>query len=205
MDKKKISILYIEDNSADVVLLRELLSEEQNLEFVLEDVDTLSAGLERLEAGGIDLVLLDLSLPDSQGSTTFFIVREAVKNIPIILMTGLQDEDVALQLVQKGAQDYLLKGDINGTLLVRSFRYAIEREKLSALLRDALEQIYTLKGLIPICSSCKNVRDDKGYWQRVESYLSQYSSVKFSHGICPVCAKKLYPEYCENLSNTSLR
>ena len=201
MNTKKRNILYIEDNAADVVLLRELFSEEPNLEFSIEEAGTLSSGLDRLSEGGVDLILLDLSLPDSQGSATFYIVHETVKNIPIILMTGLQDENLALELVQKGAQDYLIKSEINRTLLVRAFRYAIEREKLLVELREALDQIYTLKGLIPICSSCKNIRNDKGYWQQVESYISQHSTVKFSHGICPRCAQKLYPEYCADFSS----
>jgi len=70
-----------------------------------------------------------------------------------------------------------------------------ERERLVAELREALDKIKTLRGLIPICASCKKIRDDKGYWNQVESYVSEHSLAEFSHGICPDCAKKLYPEY----------
>lgn len=69
-----------------------------------------------------------------------------------------------------------------------------EREKLIIELQDALEKVQTLSGLVPICANCKNIRDDKGYWNKIESYLQKYSEVKFSHGICPECAKKLYPD-----------
>ncbi len=70
-----------------------------------------------------------------------------------------------------------------------------EREQLVAQLKDALEKIKTLRGLIPICASCKKVHDDKGYWTQVEAYVSEHSLAEFSHGICPDCAKKMYPEY----------
>jgi hypothetical protein len=64
-------------------------------------------------------------------------------------------------------------------------------------LEDALAQVQVLKGLLPICASCKKIRDDKGYWQSVENYISTHSEAKFSHDICPECMKKLYPEYCD--------
>ena len=69
-----------------------------------------------------------------------------------------------------------------------------EREKLIAELQDALKNVNTLSGLLPICASCKKIRDDKGYWNQIESYISRHSDTEFSHGICPVCAKKLYSD-----------
>jgi hypothetical protein len=69
-----------------------------------------------------------------------------------------------------------------------------ERENLITKLQDALAKIKTLRGLLPICSSCKKIRDDKGYWNQIESYISDHSEAEFTHGICPKCAKKLYPE-----------
>jgi len=74
-----------------------------------------------------------------------------------------------------------------------------ERERLIKELQDALGQVRELSGLLPICASCKSIRDDKGYWTRLEAYLSAHSKAEFSHGICPDCAKKLYPEYCAHL------
>jgi hypothetical protein len=69
-----------------------------------------------------------------------------------------------------------------------------ERENLIAKLQDAVAKIKTLRGLLPICSSCKKIRDDKGYWNQIESYIRDHSEAEFTHGICPKCAKKLYPE-----------
>jgi PAS domain S-box-containing protein len=70
-----------------------------------------------------------------------------------------------------------------------------EREKLILELQDALAKIKTLSGMLPICASCKKIRDDKGYWSQIEAYISEHSEAEFSHGVCPECAKKLYPEY----------
>ncbi|MBI5557102.1 MAG: response regulator [Deltaproteobacteria bacterium] len=195
MNNQSITILYIEDNAADVVLVQEMLADEPNLICVLENSPRLAAGMERLEAGGIDLTLLDLSLPDSHGLETFLALKNKMSGMPVIVMTGTDDEALAVKAVQAGAQDYLVKRHLDTNLLVRAIRYAIEREKLLASLRQASEQIKTLKGFIPICASCKNVRDDKGFWHQVESYISKHSDAEFSHGICPDCAQKLYPDF----------
>lgn len=195
MNKKSITVLYIEDNAADVVLVEEMLADEKNQSYSLESAPSLAAGMQRLAAGGIDLTLLDLSLPDSHGLETFLTLKNEVNGMPVIVMTGTDDEALAVKAVQAGAQDYLVKRHLDTNLLVRAIRYAIEREKLIGSLRQAFEQIKTLKGFIPICASCKNVRDDKGFWHQVESYIRDHSEAEFSHGICPECAMKLYPEF----------
>jgi PAS domain S-box-containing protein len=74
-------------------------------------------------------------------------------------------------------------------------RAGAEREKLIAELQEALEKITTLKGLLPICAACKKIRDDRGYWQQIEVYMRNHTDVEFSHGLCPECAKRLYPEF----------
>jgi hypothetical protein len=84
---------------------------------------------------------------------------------------------------------------VEADLLVRAIAYAIEREKLRVRLQDALDQIRILRGLLPICDYCKNVRDDKGFWHQVEEYVSRHSQVEFTHGICPACTKKFYPGF----------
>lgn len=194
MQLKPINILYIEDNPGDVVIMEEMLSEEQSAACSLESADLLSAGLERLEKGEIDVVLLDLSLPDSHGIETFETVKNRTSGVPIIVVTGTDDKTLAVKAVQEGAQDYLVKGQMDAPILIRAMRYAIEREKLVVELRKALEQIKTLRGLIPICASCKKIRDDRGFWHQVEEYVGAHSEAEFSHGLCPACAKRLYPE-----------
>jgi PAS domain S-box-containing protein len=78
-----------------------------------------------------------------------------------------------------------------------------ERERLITELQSAIEHIKTLRGIIPICASCKKIRDDKGYWQQVEAYVSRHTEAQFSHGVCPDCMKKLYPEFCEDKETDS--
>jgi hypothetical protein len=74
----------------------------------------------------------------------------------------------------------------------------IERKRLISELQEALEKIETLQGILPICASCKKIRDDNGHWNQIEVYIRDHSEAEFSHGICPECAKKLYPEFCGN-------
>jgi len=200
-----VTILLIEDNPVDVYLIREMLSERTH-DIILEDADSLAKGLARIEAGEIDLVLLDLGLPDSQGIDGVKNIYERFGRLPIIVLTGLSDEQFGIQAVQEGAQDYLIKGQTNGSLLLKAIRYAIERKQLEnekehliRELQESLAKVKRLSGLLPICASCKKIRDDKGYWNQVETYLSEHSDAKFSHGICPECGKKLYPEFYDKV------
>ena len=124
---KKVRILLIEDNPGDARLIRESLFEAPTTAFELQHADRLHSGLKILELGETDLILLDLSLPESWGINTLLKVREAAPTIPIVVLTGLDDETAAVTAVQEGAQDYLVKGNVTGSLLVRSIRYAIER------------------------------------------------------------------------------
>jgi hypothetical protein len=78
-----------------------------------------------------------------------------------------------------------------------------EKAKLIIELQDALAQVKTLSGLLPICSWCKQIRDDRGYWNQIESYIKEHTEAEFSHGICPACAKKHYPEFFKNDSNSN--
>ncbi len=137
MESKSNKILLIEDNPGDARLLQEMLAEIRDISFELDWVDRLSTGLERLAAGGIDVVLLDLSLPDSQGFETFAKARSQASETPIILLTGLNDEMMAIRVAQEGAQDYLIKGQVDSNLLKRSMRYAIARKRTERALREA--------------------------------------------------------------------
>jgi len=114
MDNYKMKILLIEDNPGDARLISEMVKEEMNGRYVLEWFDQLSTGLDRLAEGGIDLILLDLLLPDSRGLDTFSRVYALAPQLPIIVLTGLDDEELAIKTLQQGAQDYLVKGRIEG-------------------------------------------------------------------------------------------
>ncbi len=134
-----IKVLLIEDNPGDARLIRELLAEEKGGSLRLEHVDRLSAGIERLTNGKVDIVILDLGLPDSQGLDTFIKVHNSVPQIPIVILSGLTDEALAAKAVREGAQDYLTKGYVDSNLLGRSLRYAIERKRAEQARRVAEE------------------------------------------------------------------
>jgi signal transduction histidine kinase len=141
IDDRLIKILLIEDNPGDTRLIREILTEARGETFDMECADRLSTGLERLAAGGIDVVLLDLSLPDGQGFDTFVRAHAQASGVPIVVLTGLDDEALAVQAVQKGAQDYLVKGHADGYSLTRAIRYAIERQQAEEALKEYSERL----------------------------------------------------------------
>ena len=141
MDANNLSILLVEDNPGDARLIRELLTEAKGASFNLAVADLLATGLARLSAGGTDAVLLDLSLPDSQGLDTLVRVRAQAPHIPIVVLTGQEDETLGLELVQAGAQDYLVKGQVDGNLLARSIRYAVERKRTEEELTIANKEL----------------------------------------------------------------
>lgn len=130
MTARRLKVLLVEDNAADARLIQESLAERSDEPFDLETVDTLQTGLERLSAGGIDAMLLDLGLPDSYGLETFARAKARALGVAIIILTGMNDDSLALKLVQGGAQDFVAKVDVSGNNLTRAILYAVEREKL---------------------------------------------------------------------------
>ncbi|MBW4555603.1 MAG: response regulator [Trichormus sp. ATA11-4-KO1] len=140
MAGKLIKVLLVEDNPGDVFLLQELLKEVTTAKVELQPVEQLLEALECLANDSFDVILLDLSLPDSQGLETFIKVARQAKATPIIVLTGIDDETLALRAMQEGAQDYLVKGQVTGDLLVRSMRYAIERQRSENALRQSEER-----------------------------------------------------------------
>lgn len=198
---EKISVLIVEDNPLDTLLIKENLDDIPEKYYSVKDVTTLAEAMRKITAGRFDVILLDLSLPDSKGFDT---VRTVVSRFPqstIIVLTGLKDEQLALQAVRYGAQDYLEKNQISPALLHRSISYAVERKKaalerenLLADLTEALERIEQLQGILPICAACKKIRNSEGGWEQIEVYLKKHANTSFSHGICPNCLTELYPD-----------
>jgi len=143
VEGEKIRILLIEDNPGDARLIRELLAEGGGASFDLEHVDCLSKGLTRLAQGGVGIVLLDLTLPDSHDLDGLGKILAQTLEVPIVVLSGVSDERVTIKAVRGGAQDYLVKGKIDSNLLVRSLRYAIERQRLRVALHES-EALYRL-------------------------------------------------------------
>jgi DNA-binding NtrC family response regulator len=192
--KQKISVLVVEDSLDDYFFLKRVLDSSEEIEANFFHEDRLERAISVAKNKVIDVAIIDLCLPDSFGLDTYVAFHEKYPLIPTIIMTGYKDHQMAFAAVQKGAQDYLIKGEPSATAIIRTIRYAIERQRLTTELKTALDHIKQLQGMLPICSVCKNIRDDKGYWNRIESYISEHSEVKFSHGLCPDCARKIYPD-----------
>jgi signal transduction histidine kinase len=139
MPEHPVQILAIEDDIQDIKLIQKYLKRAKSFRIQLESTQTLSEGLVRLAQGGIDLVLLDLSLPDQQGLDTFRLVSKQFSKVPILILSGLKDEEIAVKAVQEGAQDYLIKGQLDSALLVRAIRYGMERHYLR-LFKEQINQ-----------------------------------------------------------------
>ena len=146
---KPLHALLIEDNLSDVELIQELLSEATadttSTQIYIEQEETLLGGMRRYSEnkGTFDIILLDLGLPDSQGLETFTKLVERAPHIPIIVLTGLNDVDLAVETVRRGAQDYLVKGRHDGEILLRAIRYAVERKRSEAKIAR-LNRLYTV-------------------------------------------------------------
>lgn len=146
MQGKSIRLLMIEDNVLDVEIVRELLVDARWLSITIEHCETLAAGIERLSDTHppIDIAFLDLTLTDAHGLKCFDQVHQAFPELPLIILSGNTDDALALEAVQKGAQDYLVKGKFNTKLLQRSIFYAMERQQLLLELKDKTQRLQDL-------------------------------------------------------------
>jgi two-component system cell cycle response regulator len=164
MPEDRINVLVVEDNPGDVRLIREMLAESNENGFLVEPVNQLSAGLARLSESGIQVVLLDLSLPDSQGLDTFAQVHAHAPDIPVIILTGLDDETLGQIAVREGAQDYLVKSQITSPILARAIRFAIERQRLVVELNtkslvDPLTNLYNRRAFFALADRQIRIAD----------------------------------------------
>jgi len=141
----KLKVLLIEDDAGYARMIQEVLPEARGGPFEVECADRLSRGLERLARGGIDVILSDLGLPDSQGLETFTKLQAQAPQLPILLLTGRDDEALAIRAVAEGAQDYLVKGQMEGAPLARAIRYAAERRRLTAEMEQSQKQQLEIK------------------------------------------------------------
>lgn len=195
MNRQTIKILLVEDNPGDARLVKEMLHGENRFRHELTHTTTLHQAREYLSATVPDVVLLDLTLPDGQNKTSAISLIETFNKIPVVILTGLDDDSIGLESIQRGAQDYLIKGQTDSKLMVRVIQYSIERkqaelekERLIRELQELFKQVKTLRGLLPMCTQCKKIRDDQGDWVVLEEFIQENSNTDISHGICPECA-----------------
>ncbi|MDO8689586.1 MAG: diguanylate cyclase, partial [Dehalococcoidia bacterium] len=173
--KGSLVVLLVEDNPADARLIREYLARQEGSLYRIEWVQRLSEALDRLSRGGVEVVLVDLNLPDSVGLDTFRAVHARAGGAPVLPVTGLDDERLALEIVKMGAQDYLVKGKIDEKLLSKSIRFAVERSRAEESLREREEKFRIITST---AHDAIIIMDSKGrttYWNAAAEAIFGYS------------------------------
>jgi phosphoserine phosphatase RsbU/P len=194
-------ILIAEDDPTSRKILTAFLT-KQGHEIVVT-VNGAEAWQAMLQPDAPLLAILDWMMPEMDGIEVVRRVRaaETVQAPYIIILTARGDKADIIAGLDAGANDYLTKPFDVGELRARvevGRRMAEMQDALAGKIKelsDALKQIRTLRGILPICASCKNIRDDQGYWSQVEVYVRNHTEADFSHSICPACERKLYPEF----------
>ncbi len=151
------------------------------------------------------LAILDWMMPGMDGIEICRRISDTDSQQPpyLIMLTSKSEKTDIIAGLNAGADDYLTKPYDIGELTARvsvGCRMIEMQESLATQIQElsqALEHIKTLQGILPICSFCKKIRDDKGYWERVDEYIGRHSDAQFSHSVCPKCKKKHYPKYCK--------
>ncbi len=198
MDGLRIKVLLVEDNPGDARLLREALAEMADARFELTHVNRLSEALRRLEEDRFDIILLDLSLPDAHGLNTVVWAHGQVPHLPIVVLTGLEDEKLAAETLRQGAQDYLVKGKVDGNLLERSIRYAIERKRAEEAIQQNLRRLRALREIERATTSTLDLRTVLDVLlQKIDSLLP-YSATTVR--LFNKATRLLEPIACRNLS-----
>ncbi len=192
MPPERIQVLMVEDNPGDARLLQLTLSEVTSAKFDLTCVDLLSSAMKSLSEQAFDAVLLDLSLPDSQGFDTFTKLHERFPEVPIVVLSGLSDETLALRAVQEGAQDYLVKGQVNGAdLISRSLRYAIERKRTQEALQESEERFRSAFDSAAIGMALVSL---DGYWLQVNRALCEIIGYSEQELLATGCLQVTHPD-----------
>ena len=206
--------ILVTDDDPDVLLLTTQLLRGAGYEIL--EASTGKECLEAAKAHRPDILLLDVILPDMTGIELCRQLKAdgGLQDIFVILVSGIQiSSEYQADGLNVGAEGYIIKPISNKELIARVQSMVRikraedalrekekEQQKLILQLQDALAEIKTLKGFIPICAWCKRIRDDEGYWDQLEAYISKHTDAVFSHGLCPECAEKYRAEIKE-LSN----
>jgi CheY-like chemotaxis protein len=208
-----MTILLVDDSPDQQLLLRSILNRAGHGD--IHVADSAQASFTLLGIGATvnhtvlpDLILMDVLMPDMDGvSACRHIKAQAhLRDIPIIMVTAKTDLTNLQEAFAAGAMDYITKPVNHVELLARvSSALTLKREmdqrkarefelqKSNEELQRALKEVKVLRGLVPICASCKKIRNDQGSWQQLEEYIQEHSEAEFSHGLCAACVKKLYP------------
>jgi PleD family two-component response regulator len=207
-----VSILIVDDSPDQQALLRSILGKAGHADVLSADSAKDAARVLNLDgesaAEKIDLILMDVLMPEQDGVETCRQIKGCahLEDIPVIMVTAKSDLSNLKDAFAAGAMDFISKPVNSIELLARVssallLKQEMDRRKNRELelrrsneeLQKALKEVKVLRGLIPMCASCKKIRNDGGFWQQLEEYLGEHSEAEFSHGLCQPCIKKLYP------------
>jgi len=189
MDKQNC-VLIVDDERFNLKVLTEFLHED----YKIMAVRTGEQALKAVQGSSLpDLILLDIIMPGIDGYEVCKIIKqdEKTSHIPIVFVTAISEAMDAARAFEIGAVDYITK-PFNPVTVKARVKTHIQLNNTMRNLEAALKDVKKLSGLLPICSNCKKIRDDNGYWSQIEAYIRDHSEADFSHGICPGCSDELY-------------
>jgi len=191
------NIVIVDDTPENLTVLRQILTEQG---YRVRPALNGESALKTIHADLPDLILLDIVMPGMDGFKVCAKLKadKTTRDIPVIFISALNDAENKVRAFSEGGVDYISKpfnskealARVKTHLALRSLVNNLEKNNIE--LQKALKEVKQLQGLLPICSSCKKIRDDKGYWNILESYIETYSEASFSHSLCPDCSEALY-------------
>lgn len=192
------NIMIVDDEPNNLSVLRQMLSAQG---YKVRPITNGRTALQAAETLVPDLILLDIMMPG--GLDGFSVCRklkqmDSVKDVPVIFLSALDDTENKVLAFETGGVDYITKPFEQAEVLSRVRTHILlyqaqkDLKERNLALKQAMEEIKTLKGILPICSYCKKIRDDQGNWNYLETYIENHSEASMSHGMCPDCSDKLY-------------
>lgn len=201
------NILVVDDSKMNLRILVEALGNEG---YTVRPALNGEIALEAAQKEVPDLILLDILMPGVNGYQVCEAIKSngRLKDVPVIFISALNEVGDKVKGFSAGGVDYVNKpfqteellARVKTHLMLRTLQKDLEKKnsrlrELNLELQQAMDEIKTLQGILPVCGHCKKIRDDSNSWHTMEEYLSDHSEAEFSHGVCPDCAKKFYPEY----------
>lgn len=199
---EKIKIMVVEDER---IVAKDIQNALENLGYIVSAVATsVEDAIKKAEESRPDIALIDIVLRGEMDGIELATWFQSHFNIPIIYLTAYEDDKTVERAKITEPFGYITKPfeekELYITISMALYKHKMESERKELIqeLQISLAKIRTLRGLLPICASCKKIRDDKGYWNQLEQYIQAHSDVEFTHSVCPECLPKLYPELYNN-------